>query len=261
MSEQDPDRLTRPGDQSGGFGWFAYAPPGAQPHDDEDPVVRTVQLRAHEHAGPFWDDEGHLSDDFDELHRWIGISRELFDDAMAWNDELASLRPKRRIGRTCASTQTTWRYDFFFTNLCPQGSACGQLAILARRRLPNRRHPQRRLPRRGGFPHDWEVLLKALHRTSGLRSRCAAIDSDVETPDICIYPSTGAVMALRTVQPSSRATEWSWRFIFERRDLWVGLYWDQKADGQHFYLCPLPTLVFHGHRRSSASVSSTVDTI
>ena len=28
MSEQDPDRLTRPGDQSGGFGWFAYAPPG-----------------------------------------------------------------------------------------------------------------------------------------------------------------------------------------------------------------------------------------
>lgn len=92
MSEQNPDRLTRPGDQSGGLGWFAYAPPGAQPHDDEDPVVRTVQLREHEHAGPFWDDEGHLSDDFDELHRWIGISRELFDDAMAWNDELASLR-------------------------------------------------------------------------------------------------------------------------------------------------------------------------
>jgi hypothetical protein len=159
--------------------------------------------------------------------------------------------PRRRPGAMASSSPTCVH----------RASACGQLAILARRWLPSRPHPQPRLPRRGGFPHDREVLLNALHRASGLRSGRAAIDSDVETPDICIYPKTGAVMALRTVRPSSRATEWSWRFIFERRDLWVGLYWDQKADGQHFYLCPLPTLVFHGHRRSSASVSSTVDTI
>ena len=92
MSEQDADGSIPLEGEDGGAGWFAYAPLGAQPPDDEDPVIRTVRLRAHEHAGPFWDDEGHLSDDFDELHRWIGISRELFDDAMAWNEELASLR-------------------------------------------------------------------------------------------------------------------------------------------------------------------------
>ncbi|GAA4712156.1 hypothetical protein [Nocardioides conyzicola] len=90
MSEQYPDRLTPPADQRGEFGWFAFAPEGAADLDNEDPVIRNVSLRAHEHAGPFWDDEGHLSDDFDELRRWLGISRQLFDDAMAWNEELAS---------------------------------------------------------------------------------------------------------------------------------------------------------------------------
>lgn len=54
--------------------------------------------------------------------------------------------------------------------------------------------------------------------------------------------------------------ERSWRFGFERRDLWVGLYWDQKADGQHFYLCPLPTLVFHGHRRPRRSADPALGT-
>jgi len=33
---------------------------------------------------------------------------------------------------------------------------------------------------------------------------------------------------------------------FERRDVWVGLYWDRKPDGLHFYVCPLPMLVLHG---------------
>lgn len=51
---------------------------------------------------------------------------------------------------------------------------------------------------------------------------------------------------------------WTWQMVFERRDLWVGLYWDQKADGQHFYVCPLPTLVLHGHRRTAAKTSETI---
>lgn len=90
MSEQSPGGPAPPAAGGSGPGWFSFAPVGPRAPDDEDPVVRVVRLREHEHAGPFWDDEGHLSDDFDELHRWIGISRGLFDDAVAWNEELAS---------------------------------------------------------------------------------------------------------------------------------------------------------------------------
>lgn len=32
---------------------------------------------------------------------------------------------------------------------------------------------------------------------------------------------------------------------FEPRDIWVGLFWDRKGDGTHFYLCPLPCVVIH----------------
>lgn len=69
------------------------------------------------------------------------------------------------------------------------------------------------------------------------------------------------MMSLRASQPSGRAATWSWRLVFERRDLWVGVYWDRKADGHHFYVCPLPTVVLHGHRRIAASAASTSDTI
>lgn len=48
-------------------------------------------LQLDEYGGPFWDDEGHVSDDFDDVHRWLGITRELYDDVMAWNDEFAAL--------------------------------------------------------------------------------------------------------------------------------------------------------------------------
>lgn len=50
-----------------------------------------VNLQLDEHGGPFWDEDGPVSDDFDDVHRWLGISRELYDDAMAWNDEFAAL--------------------------------------------------------------------------------------------------------------------------------------------------------------------------
>ena len=52
-------------------------------------------------------------------------------------------------------------------------------------------------------------------------------------------------------EPSSKgASGWQWRVLFERRDLWVGLYWDRKPDGLHVYLCPLPTLAVHAHRKA-----------
>ena len=84
------DRRFRPEEPGG---WFAYEPSdpdrGSGDHDDE---VTNVELMAYEYAGPFWSDEGHLSDEFDDLHRWLGISREVYDDAMSWNADLASVR-------------------------------------------------------------------------------------------------------------------------------------------------------------------------
>jgi hypothetical protein len=77
------------GDHSGSFGWFASAPEGA--HEVEDPVIRRVELRDDEYAAPFCDDQGHLSDNYEDLHAWLGISRGLFDDAMAWRGELGLL--------------------------------------------------------------------------------------------------------------------------------------------------------------------------
>jgi len=88
VTERPPDRFRS---EPGQTGWFAFEPAGSHiKEDDEDPVIRVVTLRSDEHAGPFWDDEGYVSDEFEELQRWIGISRALFDDAMAWNDEFAS---------------------------------------------------------------------------------------------------------------------------------------------------------------------------
>jgi hypothetical protein len=36
---------------------------------------------------------------------------------------------------------------------------------------------------------------------------------------------------------------------FEKRDIWVGLFWDRKGDETHFYLCPLPCVVIHWVKR------------
>ena len=35
------------------------------------------------------------------------------------------------------------------------------------------------------------------------------------------------------------------RLIFEPRDLWVGVFWDRKADGLHIYITAIPTLALH----------------
>lgn len=42
---------------------------------------------------------------------------------------------------------------------------------------------------------------------------------------------------------------WTFKIMFEPRDLWIGLYWNVKqivaGDFIHFYICPIPMLVFH----------------
>ncbi|WP_248580741.1 GNAT family N-acetyltransferase [Nocardioides sp. InS609-2] len=76
-----------------GAGWYAVAPHGSRRqvlHTVEEPL-RELGLMADEYTGPFRSDDGALGDDFDEVHRVTGISRELFDDVMAWNDEVTGV--------------------------------------------------------------------------------------------------------------------------------------------------------------------------
>ncbi|MCL8025770.1 hypothetical protein [Nocardioides bruguierae] len=54
------------------------------PDEDDEVVVGPLRLRALRHAGPFWEGEGHLSDDVDVLGAWLGASRGLIEDALAW---------------------------------------------------------------------------------------------------------------------------------------------------------------------------------
>src|SRR5688572_17031455 len=58
---------------------------------DDDPTsddkIRWIGLRHDEYMGPFWDGEWDVEQDFDDLHRRLGISRRLFSDIMEWNDK------------------------------------------------------------------------------------------------------------------------------------------------------------------------------
>lgn len=36
---------------------------------------------------------------------------------------------------------------------------------------------------------------------------------------------------------------------FERRDVWVGWFWDRRKDGVYHYVCPVPMVVIHWVRR------------
>lgn len=38
---------------------------------------------------------------------------------------------------------------------------------------------------------------------------------------------------------------------FEPRDVWVGLFWDRRHDGLHFYVCLVPCIVVHWVRPSA----------
>ena len=37
----------------------------------------------------------------------------------------------------------------------------------------------------------------------------------------------------------------TWTIKWEPRDLWVGLFWDRRADGMHYYVCVIPCVVLH----------------
>ena len=80
---QDPPQEQSP--SSTHLAWSAHPPEGYVPR--EEPPISVVHLRAVPHAGPFWDDDSCLGEGFEELHDWLGISRSLYDDVMAWNDE------------------------------------------------------------------------------------------------------------------------------------------------------------------------------
>ena len=90
---EDPPQEQSP--SSTGFAWFAHPPEGYLP--PEEPPISVVRLEAVAHAGPFWDDDSCLGDDFEELHHWLGISRSLYDDVMAWDAEYQ--RNGHRSGR------------------------------------------------------------------------------------------------------------------------------------------------------------------
>lgn len=56
--------------------------------NDAAAVVPPIRIQADEYAGsPFWDAEGHLGEDFEYLHRELGISRRLYEALMRWNHD------------------------------------------------------------------------------------------------------------------------------------------------------------------------------
>lgn len=48
------------------------------------------------------------------------------------------------------------------------------------------------------------------------------------------------------------------RFIFEPRDLWIGIFWDHDDRGKlQVYLCPFPAFVIHVFNRPDAPPHNT----
>jgi hypothetical protein len=63
---------------------------------------------------------------------------------------------------------------------------------------------------------------------------------------------SGSRSPLAAVPPTAMPQHqgWQWRVLFERRDLWVGVFWDRKPDGLHVFVCPVPTVAVHVHRKA-----------
>jgi hypothetical protein len=101
--EECPDLPIALMSPDGTRGWYACRPDGSRPviDEDQDPIVEVIRLRPDPDAGPFWEPDQLLSDDFDELRRWVGISRETYDAAMAWNDRWVERRQQRADPATC----------------------------------------------------------------------------------------------------------------------------------------------------------------
>jgi hypothetical protein len=84
--KEDPTAPAGPSE----YRWSAVRPDGALP----DEPIDYVSLAADEYAGPFRGRDCVLTSDYAEMHAMLGISRALYDDIMAWNDDAASL-PRR----------------------------------------------------------------------------------------------------------------------------------------------------------------------
>ena len=56
-----------------------------------------LRLRLIEHIGfPLWDSHDFLGDDFDELHAWLGLTRESYDALWAWQRAFDAVAPRDR---------------------------------------------------------------------------------------------------------------------------------------------------------------------
>ena len=85
------DHGPRRSDGHAGYRWSAVVP--GEPGDEEE-TVDYVRLDADEYAGPFRGRDGVITSTYEDMHAMLGISRRLYDDVMAWNDEAAAL-PRR----------------------------------------------------------------------------------------------------------------------------------------------------------------------
>ena len=50
---------------------------------------------------------------------------------------------------------------------------------------------------------------------------------------------------LGPLQPGGRVVN----VKFEPRDVWIGWFWDRRADGTHHYVCVVPMIVMHWVRQ------------
>lgn len=190
------------------FGWFAYPPNGANIPETEtdDAPIRFVTLRADEYAGPFRGDHMSLGDDFDELHRWLGISRPLYDDVMAWNDEYVRLD---------GTKPDDWKRPHFDV----------QQELL--RRLAVEVHQGIEVQRARAEP-PVEVSLLRLNQTASDSSRLVLWDaSSVERDEATVLPPLPSALVARILNWVGEA----WKYDHSTGDIDAEIWaWQDEGD-------------------------------
>jgi hypothetical protein len=66
------------------------------PQTDLEEPVTYVELRHHEHAGPFWSRDEGLFEDFEDWEPY-GMSRSTFDACLIWNEGPENAQEKQRL--------------------------------------------------------------------------------------------------------------------------------------------------------------------
>lgn len=54
--------------------------------------------------------------------------------------------------------------------------------------------------------------------------------------------------AWNMVRGYRRRRRWHAEMVWEKRDLWVGVYWDRDDSGLHLWVAIVPVIVLHVHR-------------